>query len=395
MLSPEIKEFIAKNAKRSPEDLALLAGRYPDLPMAFIAQQVKGRARTRSKLPSWHGNADVVFPKSLALEQCTSEAVARYRSRILDSGGIAFDITGGFGVDARFIAETFDRYLYHERDGELAAFAAENFETFGLAEKVVVTQADGMEALRSYEGDLDLVYVDPARRDRRSYRVSALEGCEPNILEEWDFLLSRAKRVAVKTSPGLDISSVLSDLSGVESLYVISVENDCKELFVVARKDFDGEARIHCVNIRKDGDIDELSFFMSEEKESETEFAAPGKYLLEPNASIMKSGGFKAVSNKWSLKALNPRTRLYGCEEPPVDFQGRVFEIVDDVAIGGKDVKRLFPKKKANVISRNSGMTAEELRKKLGLKEGGELFAIGAAVTGVGRRLYACKLIRK
>ncbi len=394
MLSAEIKEFIAKNAKRSPEELALLAGRYPDLPMPFIAQQVKGRIRTKSKLPSWHASEDVVFPKSLALEQCTSEAVARYRAGLLETGGTAFDVTGGYGVDGRFLAERFDSYLYHERDGELAEIAAENFETFGLGKKVVARHADGMQALKEYEGELDLIFLDPARRDSRSYRVSALEGCEPNILQEWDFLLSRAKRVAVKTSPGLDVSSVLSDLAGVESVHVISVENDCKELFVVARKGSEVEPRIHCVNIRKSGVVDELSFFLSEEKETEGEFAAPGKFLLEPNSSIMKAGGFKAVSSKWNLKALNPRTRLYGSDNPPEDFQGRVFEIIGDVPIGAKDTKKLFPKKKANVISRNSGMTAEELRKKLGLKEGGELFAIGAAVNDVGRRLYACKLVR-
>lgn len=371
-----------------------MAGRYPDLPMPFIAQQVKGRARSRSKLPSWHANEDVVFPKSLALEQCTSEVVARFRAGLLEAGKAAFDITGGYGVDARFLAEKFDRYHYHERDEELAEIAAANFGVFGLGEKVIASRSDGAKRLKAFEGNLDLIFVDPARRDSRSYRVSALEGCEPNILEHWDFLLSRSKRVAVKTSPGLDVSSLLTDLRGVEALYVISVENDCKELFAIACKGFEGEARIHCVNIRRTGAVQELAFLLSEEKELDGEFAAPGQYLLEPNASIMKAGGFKAVSKKWNLKALNPRTRLYGCEQPPEDFQGRVFEIVGDVPIGGKEVKKLFPKKKANVISRNSGMTAEELRKKLGLKEGGDLFAVGAAVSGVGRRLFACKLVR-
>ncbi|MDQ8185120.1 hypothetical protein [Pelagicoccus sp. SDUM812002] len=394
MLNPEIKKFIARNAKRSPEELALMAGRYPDLPMPFIAQQVKGRMRSRSKLPSWHGNEDVVFPKSLALEQCTSEAVARFRSTLLGTGKAAFDVTGGYGVDARFLAEKFEHYFYNERDAELAEISASNFEVFCLGDKVSVNNGDGIEALRKHEGELDLIFVDPARRDDRSLRVSALEGCEPNILEVWDFLLSRSERVAVKTSPGLDVSSVLADLAGVEAVHVISIENDCKELFVIARKGFAGEARIHCVNIRKGGSVDQLDFCLSDEKEASGDFAAPGKYLLEPNASIMKAGGFKAVSKKWNLKALNPRTRLYGCDEPPTDFQGRVFEVVDDVPIGGKEIKKLFPKKKANVISRNSGMTAEELRKKLGLKEGGERFAIGAAVTGIGRRLYVCKLVR-
>lgn len=371
-----------------------MAGRFPNLPMPFIAQQVKGRMRSRSKLPSWHENPDTVFPKSLALEQCTSEAVAQFRSGLIEPGKRAFDLTGGFGVDARFLAERFDNYMYHERDGELTGIAAENFRTFGLSDKVQTFHADGIESLKAFDGELDFIFIDPARRDSRSYRVSALEGCEPNILEEWDFLLSRAKRVGVKTSPGLDVSSVLSDLAGIESIHVISVENDCKELFVVARKGFQAEACIHCVNIRKGGSVDEISFYLSEEKEADGEFAAPSKFLLEPNSSIMKAGGFKAVSNKWSIKALNPRTRLYGCDEAPEGFQGRVFEILDDVPIGDKDIKKLFPKKKANVISRNSGMTAEELRSKLGLKEGGDLFAIGAAVSGVGRRLYVCKLVR-
>lgn len=393
-MNAEIKNFISKHANESPEALALMAGRYPELPMPFIAQQVKGRARSRSKLPSWHANEDVVFPKSLALEQCTSEAVARFRASLLGGGGAAFDLTGGYGVDARFLAETFERYWYCERDEALAEIAAENFKVFGLSDTVAVTRGDGMEALAGFDGALDLIFLDPARRDGRSLRVSALDRCEPNAREHWDRLLARASRVALKTSPGLDVSSALADLAAVEAVYVISVENDCKELLVVGREGFDGEARIHCVNIRKEGTFEELSFYLSEEKELEGDFAPPGRYLLEPNASIMKAGGFKAVSKKWNLRALNPRTRLYGCDQPPLDFQGRVFEIVGDVPIGGKDAKRLFPKRRANVISRNSGMTAEELRKKLGLKEGGELFAIGAAVSGVGRRLYACKLLR-
>jgi len=331
----------------------------------------------------------------LPLEQCTSERVARFRASLFDQGGSAIDLTGGFGVDGRFLAEKFVSYTYCERDSELAEIAEANFTTFGLGEKVRCQAGDGLSILREADADFDLLFVDPARRDARSYKVSALEACEPDITTHWDELLEKAACVAVKTSPGLDVSSVLAELPGIEALYVISLENDCKELFLMARKGFVGEARIHCVNLRNSGAVDAIDFRISEEKESESEFAPPGRYLCEPNASIMKAGGFKTVSAKWGLKALNPRTRLYGAEVVPQDFQGRVFEILEDAPIGAKEAKRLFPKKKANVISRNSGMTAEELRRKIGLKEGGELFAIGAAVSGVGRRLYACKLVKR
>lgn len=393
MMCPRTKEFIAKNAGRSPEEIALMAGRFPDLPMAFIAQQIKGRAKVRSKLPTWFENDEICFPQSLALEQCTSEQVARYRASLIKGGETAIDLTGGFGVDARFLADRFESYAYCERNPELAEVAESNFAVFGLGKKVTCFVSDGIEQLRSLEGKVDLVFVDPARRDSRSYKVSALESCEPDILACWDELLNKGSRVAVKASPGLDISLVLDELSGVESVHVISVENDCKELFVQASLGFKGEPKIHCVNLRKNGSVDSFDFLLSEERESEGEFAAPGRFLCEPNASIMKAGAFKTVSKKWSLKALNPRTRLYGSDVVPSDFHGRVFEILDQAPIGRKEVKRLFPQRKANVISRNSGMSAEELRKKVGLKEGGEMFAIGAAVSGVGRRLYACRLV--
>lgn len=394
ILCPKTKEFIANNAQRTPEELALMASKFPDLPMAFIAQQVKGRARVRSKLPSWFDDDEVVFPKSLALEQCTSEVVARYRASLFEPGGRAIDLTGGYGVDGRFLAEMFESYLHCERDSELSEIAEANFKQFGLGAKVRCVAGDGLETLRADDEPFDLVFVDPARRDERSFKVSALESCEPDIASLWRELLGRAKRVAVKTSPGLDISSVIQELPSIESIHVISVENDCKELFLQARRDFAGEARIFCINLRKDGSVDSLDFLLSDEKEGAVDFAPPSKYICEPNASIMKAGAFKSVSKKLCLKALNPRTRLYGADSIPDGFQGRVFEIVGEGAIGAKDAKRLFPKRKANVISRNSGLSAQELRKKLGLKDGGEFFAIGAAVTGVGRRLYACRLVK-
>lgn len=394
MLTPEIKAFLREHRGKSPEQLALLANKYPDLPMPFIAQQVKGREKIKAKLPSWYENPDTVFGSSLSLEQCSSERVAEFRASLVDSGKAAIDLTGGFGVDSRFLAEKFDRYRYVERDQELARIAATNFNLFGLEEKVTTLCGDGLEELERYDGELDFIYVDPARRDKRHLKVSVLEECEPDLIAVWSTLLERGSCVGVKASPGLDLSSVVAALPHIEAIYVISVESECKELSLIARRAFSREPRIHCMNILKSGEIDRFSFLLTEERELEVEFAPPGKFLYEPNASIMKAGGFKSVSKHWGIAALNPRTRLYGSDELKKDFQGRVFEVLDESAIGTKEAKRLFPNKRANVISRNSGMSAVELKQKLKLKDGGDRFAIGAAVSGVGRRLYCCRLVK-
>ncbi|HCR29710.1 MAG TPA: hypothetical protein DIV79_06825 [Opitutae bacterium] len=61
-LTADLKSRIRDLSSESPESIALMARRHPDLPMAFIAQQVKARQRIRKKLPSWFANEDIEFP---------------------------------------------------------------------------------------------------------------------------------------------------------------------------------------------------------------------------------------------------------------------------------------------------------------------------------------------
>jgi len=394
MLTAEIKQFLAEHSDKTAEQLALLAGRYPELPMRFVAQQLKGRQRVRRKLPSWCANEDTVFGSTLSLEQCTSERVARYRAGILGEGRRAIDLTGGFGVDGRFLAERFERLEHVERNRELCDIASHNYRVFGLDGRVCCRGIEAAEALLRIPGGFDLVYVDPARRDARGQKVSELEACEPDLLELWGELLERGSLVAAKLSPGLDVAEALKALPGVKELRVISVDGECRELFLVAERAFLGEASIHCVNLRKEGAVDEFTFLLSQERSLEGSYGPPGTYIYEPNASIMKAGAFKSIARQWGLVALNPRTRLYGSERLLEGFPGRVFEKQAETSIDPREARTLFPERLAHVVSRNSGMSAEALRKKLKLKEGGDLFALGAAVSGVGRRLFSCRLVR-
>ena len=72
-LTADLKTRIRDLGSESPESIALMAKRYPEVPMAFIAQQVKARQRIRKKLPQWFANEDIEFPDTLPLEQCSSD----------------------------------------------------------------------------------------------------------------------------------------------------------------------------------------------------------------------------------------------------------------------------------------------------------------------------------
>ncbi|MDQ8203246.1 hypothetical protein [Pelagicoccus sp. SDUM812003] len=394
IVTETLQRFVVENAGRSPSEIVLMKNLPDGVCPKFAAQQIKARQRMGKKLPSWLAEPRVAFPPSLSLEQCSSEIAARYKASIVQAGKTACDLTGGFGVDARFLAERFERLDYFERDAELAELVRWNASVFGLESTLQVCPESGLERFRDPSVRYDLTYLDPARRDQRSLKVSALEDCEPNVLEYWSDLLARSGRVMIKASPGLDISRALEQLPSVCEVHVVAVQNDCKELLLIGEEGFSGDARIHCVNIGPSlEEIDTLSFTLAEEGALEGKFDRPERYLYEPNAAIMKAGAFKTLSERIGLAALNPRTRLYGSYELFRGFPGRVFEIIGRGSLEPKSAKALFPKRKANVISRNSGMSAEEMRKKLKLKDGGELFAIGAAVTGVGRELFACRLV--
>ncbi len=391
-LTQEIKAFIREHADAKPESLALQSKRYPDLPMAFVAQQVKARQRIQKKLPTWHANEDIVFPASLSLEQCSSESAAAYKAGLLRGDAMA-DLTGGFGVDAFAFSESFNRVYHIERDGELSKIVSENFSTLGESSTVEVIKGDGLDWLDKREEPLDLVYLDPARRDSRRFKVSALEECEPNLAEIWETLLNNAKRVAVKLSPGLDIDHILKSLAGIEEVHVVSIGNECKETFCIAERGFADDANIICVNESASGEWDRFEFTRSREKEIEGDFAAYSQYLYEPNASIMKAGGFKSLGKLHGLPLIHPRTRFYASDQLIEKFPGRVFEILDSGDLRANAAKTLFPEGKANVIARNVGMSSDVLKKKLKLGDGGDLFAIGTMDVSEKRRLLKCRRV--
>ncbi len=158
---------------------------------------------------------------------------------------------------------------------------------------------------------------------------------------------------------------------------MVSVENECKELLFLQKLDFECEPIIDTVNLSNEGTVVERFLFkVSEEKVATVVFSSPLDYLYEPNASILKSGAFKLVAEKFGLSKLQANTHLYTSPNLFTDFPGRVFKI-EALNPTLKMFKELLPDGKANVATRNYPLSAQELKKKLKLKDGGEKFVLG------------------
>jgi hypothetical protein len=357
--------------------------------------QIKARRQVRDKLPSWFANAELIFPSGLAAEQCSSEQTARYKRRLIAPGDCLCDLTGGLGVDSLAFSRRARRVIYIERQESYCRAARHNFRVWGADGAIEVWPGDAAGLLDKLP-PTDVFYVDPSRRGEGNRRVFALQDCEPNLERLLPSLLERAPKVIAKVSPMADISHTLERLPGVEAVHVLSVRNDCKELlFVAGRSAAAGQALpVTCINYTAEGREEAFAFDLRQEKLLEPAYASGvGRYLYEPNVSILKAGGFKSVATP-GVSKLHRHSHLYTSDALDGAFPGRVFCVEEVLAFGNalcKTLAKAVPQ--ANITARNFPLTADELRRKTGIKDGGAVYLFATALPGAKRVLIKCRKI--
>ena len=316
------------------------------------------------------------------------------------------DLTGGFGVDFSYIASRLGvKSMYVERQAHLCEAAKENFGRLGL-KNAIVKNGDGIEVLHSFASKkeaaasdslgiiydqplsllktklgLKLIFIDPARRDDAGNKVVSLKDCTPDVTLLQEEMLSKADYVIIKLSPMLDWHRAVSELNCVKEVHIISVNNECKELLLVLSARNMGNLRIYCVN--------DAQSFVCDESDMETSSVkiAPStleemQYLYEPNASLMKAGCFGVLSGRYDARMLSKNSHLFVSQAPIEAFPGRSFRIIAISSFNKKELKRhLSGITKANIATRNFPLSVAELRKRLKLKDGGEIYIFATTLS--------------
>ena len=369
LLNTGVQEFITQHLNTDIMSVLLKKSPFEGISVQELAQQIESKKKCRSKLPIWFKTPAIYYPKKLSIEQTSSEITARYKAECIQ-GNLLLDITGGFGVDSFFFSRRFKKVWHCEIDKELSEIAGYNFKILN-AQNITTTVEDGIEFLRQSDQKFDWVYIDPSRRDDIRGKVFKLSDCFPNIPEQLDILFKKTANILLKTSPLLDLSAGIEDLQFVKDIHVVGVNNEVKELLWVLNKGFKEEPTINTINFNKDGK--EVFHFRSEdEKKTVSNYAAPSKYLYEPNAVILKSGGFKSIGTRYSLKKLHVHTHLYTTDNL-LKFPGRRFKIIQNIPYNKKELRSLKIEK-ANITTRNFSDSVADIRKKFNIKEGGDVY---------------------
>lgn len=384
------QEFIRKHVNEDVRALALQAAKYPDVDMSAAVQQIAGYQISSRKIPSWASVEQIRYPRHLSMEQCSSEQTARYKASLI-KGDTLVDLTAGLGVDCSFLARNFKQVTYVERQEELCELAHHNFPLLGLS-YITVCKDDACSFLENMES-VDCIFLDPARRDSRGGKTVALADCEPNVIEMEPLLISKAKTVMIKLSPMLDITSALHDLKYISQIHLVSVQNECKELLLVLKSEQNNQlVEIHCEQLINKDCSNHFAFTVDEERNSLNNLADNIlEYLYEPDVTLLKAGAYRILSSRFPVYKLHINSHLFTSSQYLSDFPGRHFQVVGVSGFGKKEIKHFLEGvEKANLTVRNFPSTVADLRKRLKLKEGGELYIFATTLWNDEKVLIKC-----
>ena len=409
-------EFIREYRERDIRQLALQANRFPDVDMPYALDQIQGWQIARRKLPKWAACDGVIFPPHLSMEQCSSEPTAQYKLNLamewttlnselstqncrrqqfktqnskFKTSTRMTDLTGGFGVDFSFTSCAFAAATYVERNEQLCHIVEHNLPLLGLNNATVVC-ADAVEYLSTVEPQT-MLFLDPARRDEHGAKTVMLADCTPDVVQLLPKLLEKSRFTMLKLSPMLDWHKAVDDLQGaVREVHIVSVGGECKELLLVLSTVVESELKVYCADLSTASDTSSLFVYTpgSSAPVANSKLKTQNsKFVHEPNASIMKAGCFDELAAAYGVSPVSRNSHLFLSDEPVDGFPGRSF-VVERVTTMNKGElrKALVGIEKANIATRNFPLTVAELRKRLKIKDGGDVY-IFATTTAEGEHL--------
>ena len=164
------------------------------------------------------------------------------------------------------------------------------------------------------------------------------------------------------------------------------MQGECKELLLVMTRTTPEHVAFHCVNL--DSGQPEFCFTPAEEEQAACSWAeTPGRFLYEPNASLMKCQPFRCLAARYGLRKFHPNSHLYTADEWRENFPGRTFVVEAACGFGKRELRDMLKDlRQANLTVRNFPATVASLRQRLKLKEGGDTYLF-ATTTADGRHV--------
>ena len=367
IFNKSVQDYISKNLSTDVFKVILKKQIFPKVTNKEIAEQISAKAKSKKKLPTYFNTPNIYFPNKVNIEQTSSEKTAEFKSKIV-TGNTMIDATGGFGVDSMYFSKEFKKTVYIEENKELFEIVKVNSNKLGL-NNIKHLNDDGIEYVKKIDTVIDLLYIDPSRRNKENKKVHFLSDCTPLIDHDLIESLQNFKTILIKCSPIIDLKKTINDLKVVSKIYIVGINNEVKEVLFKLNKQSNNDIKIKCIDL-SNRDLD-FEFNINEiDNKKNNDNSEVLNYLYEPNSMILKSGAFGLICDRYDVKKLNTNSHLYTSKEL-IDFPGRVFTVNSVVNYSKRNLKDLNISK-ANITTRNFPIDVKDIRKKSKILDGGE-----------------------
>lgn len=430
----EIERFIDSDPTRA----ALSAASHG----SQIATQVKYLQRARTKLPSYY-QARCILPP-LAFEQASSEETAALKTF---NGNLCVDLTCGLGVDAFYLSHRFKRVITLERDPLLAEIARINFRRLG-ATNIEVHNLAAEEFLQdstpylSTSSEIDLIYVDPARRGERGEKLFRLESCSPNVIQLLPSMRALTHRIVIKASPLFDAEEAFRLFGPASTVEIVSLHDECKEVLLMPADDAtrpgegwirttaagkgtlsfrretvgSGHKARYLLSIPTEKELSQDDPSPSEDRSQEQPettptgstlmdtpsnpvinfrpnlpeaiFTTSPRYLLIPDVSLYHAHLIESYAQALGIDHTSPTGYCFA-HQLPSEFLGKAYPIRHILPYQPKKLKSWFKTEgitRCNLLKKDFPWTSAQIASALGIREGGTHYA---AFTRFNKEPYA------
>lgn len=332
-----------------------------------LVSQIKLRRKAVGKF----SKSEEMFFTSLSLEQATSELIAHHLAKRFKPEWTVADLGCGLGANTIFLASSVKKVIAVDLDDFKIECAKHNAAVYGVNNKIEFRVGDANDNIDS---DVDAFFLDPARNRDGATKTRSLLNSSPALLDILPKLFQVTKNVAVKISPAFDYEE-LALLPEQPEVEIISEDNNCK----VAMLWFGDFEKAHrqatcffkdtIYNITGDG----------LEKAAISNLKA---YLYEPNKAISKAHLVNKLANEFALAKIDFNSTYLTSDKLIVDnYVGamRRFKVIESGDFSVKKLQKALKIRKINqteIIVKNLKITADDLRARLKLKEGGQNLVI-------------------
>jgi hypothetical protein len=108
----------------------------------------------------------------------------------------------------------------------------------------------------------------------------------------------------------------------------------------------------------------------------------------------MKAGCFEALEERFPVSQVSPNSHLFLSADEIRHFPGRAFQIIATSSMNKKELKPALANiSQANIAVRNFPLSAQQLRQRLKIKDGGDLFIFATTTAKGVHQLFICRKI--